>query len=361
MKRHIIPFLLGFLWILSPVRLRAQNPLPEAPTRHVLDISATLPASTVDALDARLVELERKSGTQVVAYIAPSLPPGEDLEEYVRRVFNEWKIGEATRNNGVLFAVFVNDHRMRIEVGSGLSHALPNQLAARILRDQVAPRFRINDFAGGVNAGVNSIVQVVRGEYHAPTQARIHGNSRHGLGLALQIWMVAAGVAGAFAGIFMRGLKTRNQPTGMQIGHTIAGGLVGGFGHPLAVYLGSEFHVLAGLAVAAALWMWFFSSPGTFSAPTPGWDYSGGGLGRSGWGSSDSSWWGNGWGSRWGGGLNGININLWGDNSSNSSSSSGSSSGGFFGDSGSSSSSSSDSGFSGGGGSSDGGGASGSW
>ncbi len=358
MKRHLVPFLLGFLWILSPVRLRAQNPIPEAPKRHVLDITATLPASTVDALDARLVELERKSGTQVVAFIAPSLPPGEDLEDYVRRVFNEWKIGEATRNNGVLFAVFVNDHRMRIEVGSGLSHALPNKLAARILRDRVAPRFRVNDFAGGVSAGVNSIVQAVRGEYRSP--ARIQGKSPHGLGLALQIWMVVAGIAGAGAGIFMRGLKTRNQPTGMQIGHTIAGGLVGGLGHPFAVYVGSEFHILAGLAVAAALWMWFFSSPGTFSAPTPGWDYSGGGLGRTGWGS-----WGNGWGGGWGGGWNGVNIHLWGDNNS-------SSSGGFFGGSGSDSSSSSsssdsgswgggDSGFSGGGGSSDGGGASGSW
>ncbi len=152
------------LWIVvfGVVPLTAETPAPEPPARHVDDRTGFMRPETFSRLDQRLVELERRTGSQIVVTLLPSLPAGEVLEDYVRRVFNAWKIGETNRNNGILFAVFVDDHRMRIEVGSGLSRRVPNALAARILRDTVAPHFQSNDIEGGVTAGVDALLHAMK-------------------------------------------------------------------------------------------------------------------------------------------------------------------------------------------------------
>ena len=337
------------LWIAAfgVVPLTAETPPPEPPARHVDDRTGFLRPETFSRLDQRLVDLERRTGSQIVVALLPSLPTGEVLEDYVRRVFDAWRIGETNRNNGILFAVFVEDHRMRIEVGSGLSRRVPNALAARILRDTVAPHFRSNDLDGGVTAGVNALLRAM---HAAPIRAPgVHERIQDGLQAPVKAWMILAGVAGATAGLLVRGLRTRNESTASQVQHAIVGGLVGGVGHALAVYAGMEYHWILGLCAVAFVWLWIFSTGRATQSGASGWDYS-----SSGYGPTSSPWWG-GWG--WG---NGGWIHFGG----------GDSSGGSIFDISSSSSSSSDSsfgggggdgGFSGGGGSSDGGGASGSW
>ena len=79
-------------------------------------------------------------------------------------------------NGGVLF-VFVNDRKMRIETGYGLEGALPDALAGRILDEQVRPRFRAGDWAGGLEAGIDGIIAATRGEYQAPPRQRRKGGS----------------------------------------------------------------------------------------------------------------------------------------------------------------------------------------
>ena len=321
--------------------IQAQAPPPPSPDRHVEDPAGFLRPETFSRLDQRLAELERSTGTQIVVSIATLLPPGEDLEEYVRRVFNAWKIGDARRNNGILFAVFVNDHRMRIEVGSGLLPQVSNALAARILRDTVAPRFRSQDYDGGVTAGVNALLHALHAQ-----PVRVPGTATHrdqGLSAPVEGFMILAGLAGAVAGLIVRVARTRNGSTGTQVLHAILGGVIGGVGHALVVYAGMEYHWALGLAALLLVWLFLCTSMTSNRGSDPGWGYSG-----SGWGTSDGPWWG-GWGSGWGSG-GGTFIQIGGgSDSSLGSSDFGSSSGG------------GDSGFSGGGGSSDGGGASGSW
>src|SRR3546814_18115768 len=53
---------------------------------------------------------------------------------------------------------------LRIEVGYGLEGAVPDLLAGRIIREQITPRFKQGDYAGGIVAGVDSLVALVEGE-----------------------------------------------------------------------------------------------------------------------------------------------------------------------------------------------------
>jgi uncharacterized protein len=88
------------------------------------------------------------------------------LEEYSLRVAHDvWKLGTKNNDNGVLLLIAVDDRKMRIEVGYGLEGVLTDALTSRIIRNEIAPHFRNQEYDAGVTAGVNAIVDAIANEY----------------------------------------------------------------------------------------------------------------------------------------------------------------------------------------------------
>jgi len=81
------------------------------------------------------------------------------------RAAQKWGAGHKKEDNGAVLFVFPGDRKVRIEVGYGLEGALPDVTAKRIIDDEILPRFRTNDYPGGVTAGVNAMLAAVKGEY----------------------------------------------------------------------------------------------------------------------------------------------------------------------------------------------------
>src|SRR6185295_5905239 len=102
------------------------------------------------SLETRLDELEAKSGIQLAVATVKSLD-GEEIEPYANQMFRAWKLGERTRNNGVLLLVAPNERRVRIEVGYGLEATLTDALAKVIVANAITPRFKAGDFPGGIH------------------------------------------------------------------------------------------------------------------------------------------------------------------------------------------------------------------
>ena len=108
---------------------------------------------------------ERDStSNQIAVLLIPSLEGGS-LEEYSLRVAEEWKLGEAEKDNGVLLLIVIQDRLMRIETGYGLEGSLTDAMSNRIIRNEIAPHFRSGDYERGVEAGVMGIIQAIKGEY----------------------------------------------------------------------------------------------------------------------------------------------------------------------------------------------------
>ena len=81
------------------------------------------------------------------------------------RVARSWQVGQKAKNNGVVLFVFVQDHKLFIQVGYGLEGALPDALCKRIIDEQITPHFKAGDFDGGLTAGVQAILAATKGEY----------------------------------------------------------------------------------------------------------------------------------------------------------------------------------------------------
>lgn len=114
-----------------------------------------IPDADALRLGRRLAEVERRSGRQFVVALFRSVD-GESLEDYTNRLFRSWKIGSAKANDGVLFALYRDDRRWRVEVGYGLEPILTDLEAAEMARAGV-PAFQAGDYARGVSAVVEPI------------------------------------------------------------------------------------------------------------------------------------------------------------------------------------------------------------
>jgi uncharacterized protein len=269
---------------------------------RVVDQTGTLSSGDIASLTQTLKSLEARRGSQVAVLIVPTTEP-ETIEQYSIRVAEAWKIGRKKIDDGALLVVAKSDRHLRIEVGYGLEGSLTDATTKRIIDEDITPKFKAGDFAGGITAGVNRMIRVIDGE-QLPAPEPPHWQSPGSFSIdPLNPFLI---IPVLLLGGLMR------STLGRLIGSAATGGLV----TLVAWYLFGSLLAAVVAGVIASIFVMFSDS---ITSPAPGRRGRGGGWSGGGYGGSYS-----------GGG-------------------------------GSSSSSSDSGGFSGGGGSFGGGGASGSW
>jgi len=143
------------------VRVSATAEYP-ALSGRVVDDAGELDAATRESLRAKLAALEAKTTHQLVVATVKSLN-GNSVEEYANRLFRRWQLGQRGKNNGVLLLHAPAERKIRIEVGYGLEGTLTDAITKYIIANAIAPRFKANDFSGGMTRGVDDIIKVLDG------------------------------------------------------------------------------------------------------------------------------------------------------------------------------------------------------
>ena len=152
-----------------------ETPVPEL-TGRVVDEAELLSAAEEAQLEEFLVRLEAETSVQLVLVSVPRIEGA--IEDYSLRLAEAWRIGQAETDNGALVVVSRDDRRARIEVGYGLEPVIPDGLAGRIIRDELAPRFGAGDYAGGFAAAAMALAQAAEGEYRGMGQPAATGPRR---------------------------------------------------------------------------------------------------------------------------------------------------------------------------------------
>jgi uncharacterized protein len=230
MRRRVgrgwLALLLGAVGLASAQGLA---PIPKLDAR-VTDLTGTLTAEQQSGLEEKLAAFEARKGSQIVVLIVPTTHP-EEIEQYSIRVVEQWRIGRAKVDDGVLLIVAKNDRRVRIEVGYGLEGALPDAIANRIITETIRPLFAQNNYYGGISAGVDQIIRVIDGEA-LPAPARAWHGTGSARGSLLPFLFIA---------VFI-GSSVLRSLLGRPVGAVVTAGITG----VLVWFLG-------GIIVAAAL------------------------------------------------------------------------------------------------------------
>ncbi|HWY64699.1 MAG TPA: TPM domain-containing protein, partial [Rhizomicrobium sp.] len=146
---------LAFLFLLTPAWAAPKFP---ALSGRVVDDANILSSQTKADLTGKLTALEQKTSRQLVVVTIPSLQ-GYDISDYGYQLGRAWGIGQKGLNNGILFIVAPTEHKTRIEVGYGLEPIITDAFSSVVNQTQVLPKFRAGDFNGGVEAGVDALIQ----------------------------------------------------------------------------------------------------------------------------------------------------------------------------------------------------------
>ncbi|MFA7254656.1 MAG: TPM domain-containing protein [Candidatus Omnitrophota bacterium] len=159
--RSVFPTLF-FLFLAVPCLFALE--VPKSADGYVTDRAGLLSPPTKAVLERELRAFEEKTSNQIVIATFPSLE-GDSLEDFSIRLAEAWKVGQKGRDNGVIFLIFKNDRKIRIEVGYGLEGVLTDALSGQIISQVVAPHFRQGDYAGGILAGTDAIMKATQGEF----------------------------------------------------------------------------------------------------------------------------------------------------------------------------------------------------
>ena len=167
------------VWLmLLSIEVAAQN-IPPAPNppKLVNDLANVLSAGQIQQLEAKLVAYDDSTSNQIVILTIETLND-YPIEEYALQVFRTWGIGNKETNNGVLIVAAIKDRKIRIETGYGLEGAIPDVTANRIIRNDIAPAFRSEDYYQGFEKASESIIKAAAGEYQAPEGYSDRGESK---------------------------------------------------------------------------------------------------------------------------------------------------------------------------------------
>jgi len=224
--------LLSFLLLLIASSLALAIEVPPLRGR-VNDYAGVMSQDQVRALESQLAQFEQETGHQIAVLTIPTLD-GEDIEGFSIRVAENWKIGKKGFDNGVILLVAVKDRKLRLEVGYGLEGVLPDAIADRIIREYIVPRFRAQDYAGGIIAGIDAVQKVIKQEplpesARKPNQApQSDLNSLAMFAIAFVIFALMAFSSGRRRGNQMWSGRGRRYPPIFWGGGGFGGGGFGG-------------------------------------------------------------------------------------------------------------------------------------
>ena len=193
------------------------DPIAIPKVARVVDQTGALTPADIQALNAKLAAFEQAKGSQIAVLMVPTIGQ-ETIEEFAGRVTDAWALGRKGVDDGVLFVVAKQQRKMRIHTGRGVQGTLTDAASKRIVAERVAPAFRNGDFAGGVNAAVDTIMKAIEGEALPPPAAT--KRAKVGVASSIENFLWIAFLAVPIVAMALRSMVGRLAGAGLTSGIT---------------------------------------------------------------------------------------------------------------------------------------------
>ncbi len=124
---------------------------------RVRDLADVLSPAFEAELTSRLNSAERSYGQQMAVVTVPDLH-GYSIDDFSLAYANEWGLGDADRNDGLMILLAPNERRVRIEIGLGLENDFPDDFCQQVIDDQMLTAFVNGNYEGGISAGTDALI-----------------------------------------------------------------------------------------------------------------------------------------------------------------------------------------------------------
>src|SRR5205823_9516371 len=98
----------------SAIVAHGAETIPPKPDRYFNDYAGVVSRGSAQRFNEQLAQFERETSNQIIVAVWRTMPSQSSIEDFTQRAFQAWQPGQKGRNDGVVFFVFVDEHRMRI-------------------------------------------------------------------------------------------------------------------------------------------------------------------------------------------------------------------------------------------------------
>ena len=171
MPLRLILLLLLFSW-----EIQAQNlPQPQNSRQLVHDFTNLFTKEQRTQLEKQLRLFSDSTSTQIAIAVVSSLQ-GMESNAYAQQLAEKWGIGQKGKDNGILIVIkpktLRENGQVAIAVGYGLEGVVPDAIASRIIRNEMIPFFKQNDYYRGTFKAIHILMQLTASEYSAEQYAK---------------------------------------------------------------------------------------------------------------------------------------------------------------------------------------------
>jgi uncharacterized protein len=193
MKRLLLIGLLS-LWAaaLGAARFDCALDAPRDQERLLFAYAKLLSAEEEARINERLTAFARETSNRILVLIVDTLC-GMEASDLAFAVGERWGIGQKGFDNGIVLLIKPTggsgERRVFIATGYGLEGAIPDATAKRIVEDELIPRFKQGRFADGIQASLDVLMPLAKGEF----DHRSYGRQRvpwGAIGLILAIGLI---------------------------------------------------------------------------------------------------------------------------------------------------------------------------
>lgn len=189
-RRRIAALLLAVGIFASAAVAGAAEIIPPKPAGYFNDYAGVVSKEAALRFNEQLAQFERDTSNQVLVVVFRKMESTSSIEDYTQRVAQAWGVGQEDRRNGAVLFVFMENRNMFLQVGYGLEGPLPDATAFDITERHIKPRFRNNDYEGGLAAGIDRIFKAIRGEYKGAGKTKLEERGEAKSGNMLLIFVV---------------------------------------------------------------------------------------------------------------------------------------------------------------------------
>lgn len=194
MKYRIL-FLFVFALLISAMSFGQKDDIPARPDppRLVNDFVNIFTPSERYQLEQKLVAFDDSTSCQIAVVVVPDLK-GDDPYDYAARLGKKWGVGQAGKSNGIVILIKpkTTDSKGQIFIapGRGMEAIVPDAVAVQIVNQEIIPRFQQGKMYEGVDAAVNVLISLNKGEFTASQYMKVHGHKKKSNGSGLIIAIV---------------------------------------------------------------------------------------------------------------------------------------------------------------------------
>lgn len=133
---------------------------PEPSDLSVNDFAGIISDEAEERLTEKLDTLREETGVELVVLTLSRqdmFAPDLSLKAFGREIFDEWGIGDKTRDDGILVLVLRADQAMRITLGKGYGNKA-DKAADKAVERSFLPSFRDDNHEQGIETGVDDLI-----------------------------------------------------------------------------------------------------------------------------------------------------------------------------------------------------------